>query len=159
MPRPRLKNASAGESKRTMKRTRFLAYLLTLATTAYLLFAWLRLSSHIVFLSTLGLAAGVLLLGSLRKPQRDLTRWLLPLASALYAFLTLIALALHIRLGLPFSERAALPAFLIMGLALSLRSAFQATRPARHRYSNYFDSPQTQRLSDQRQRSERKNRP
>lgn len=142
-----------------MKRTRFLAHILILSTSAYLLFAWLRPDARIIFLSTLAAAIFLLFVGSLRKPRRDWTRWFLPTASALYAVFLLAALALHIRLGLPASERPILPAFLILGLALSLRSAFQASRPPRPRYSDYFDSPQVQRLSDQRQRAERKTNP
>ena len=49
------------------------------------------------------------------------------------------ALGAAYRQQLPIGIRSALSAFLMLGLLLSLRCLFQATRQTRYGFHNYFD--------------------
>ena len=122
-----------------MKRSHLLALLLALASGAFLLFGWFQqILGWSVIIAT-GAATFLLLAASVRRPRRDWRRWILVGASTGYSLLVMAALGAAYRQQLPIGSRSALSAFLMLGLLLSLRCLFQATRQTRYGFHNYFD--------------------
>ena len=124
-----------------MRRTFWLARLLASATAVYLVVAWLGSGDVNVPFLALAEAALALAAAVLRKPRRGSLKWLLPFVIAIYSLGILVGLTLHLRMGLPASERTVPSILLILGLALGLRSIYQVTKRDRLGMPNYFDAP------------------
>lgn len=122
-----------------MKRSHLLALLLALASAAFLLFGWVEQLLGWSVIIAMGVATFVLLGASVRRPRRDWRRWILVGASTGYSLLVMAALGAAYRQQLPMGIRSAVSAFLMLGLLLSLRCLFQATRQTRYGFHNYFD--------------------
>ena len=122
-----------------MKRSHLLALLLALASGAFLLFGFFEQILGWGVIITMGAATLVLLGASVRRPRRDWRRWIIVGASAGYSLLVMAALGAAYSQQLPIGIRSALSAFLMLGLLLSLRCLFQATRQTRYGFHNYFD--------------------
>lgn len=123
-----------------MKRSHLLALLLALASGAFLLFGFFEQILGWGVIVTMGAATFVLLGASVRRPRRDWRRWIIVGASTVYSLLLIAALGAAYNQQLPIGIRSALSAFLMLGLLLSLRCLFQATRQTRYGFHNYFDS-------------------
>lgn len=122
-----------------MKRSHLLALLLALANGAFLLFGFFEQMLGWSVIITMGAATFVLLGASVRRPRRDWRRWIIVGASALYSLLIMAALGAAHSQQLTMGIRSAISAFLMLGLLLSLRCLFQATRQTRYGFHNYFD--------------------
>lgn len=142
-------------------RTFWLARSLCLATVVYLLIDWSR--SSVIGAPFLAASAAALVLfgGVLRRPRRNGRTWVLPITTTLYTLGILAALTLHLLLGLPAGDRIAPSAFLLLGIAIGLRSTYKATTPPRTSRPGYFDPPARASSSSGRQhaRGERERRP
>ena len=124
-----------------MKLSRVCALILSSFTALFALVAWLVAALDDLTLALLAVAAIIVFVPGLGRSRSSARRWLMVVASSTYSFLALAALGLQFEQEVPLVARSALSAFLLLGLALTLRCAHQLNRTTRYGFHNYYDGP------------------
>ena len=126
-----------------MSRVRLYSLILALATLAFVAYGAATGALRGVALFATAAAALVLLPGARRYGRRFLDRWLVMTTGGIYSLMMVGAIGLAYLQHIQLTERALLVLFMMLGVLLSLRAGYVATRKRQYGFHNYFDRPAT----------------
>jgi hypothetical protein len=124
-----------------MRLSRLFALSLAAITALFAIVGWMQAELGGLELALLGTGSLMILGAGLGRSRSATSRWLLVIASTAYTLLALAALGLQVNQTSSLFVRTGLSSFLLLGILLCLRCAYQLNRTTRYGFHNYYDRP------------------
>ena len=124
-----------------MRLSRLFALSLAAITALFATVGWMQAELGGLELALLGTGTMMILGAGLGRSRSAASRWLLVIASTGYTFLALATLGLQVNQASSLFVRSGLSSFLLVGIRLCLRCAYQLNRKTRYGFHNYYDRP------------------
>lgn len=124
-----------------MKLSRLFALSLAAITALFAVVGWTQAELGGLELVMLGAGTVMILGAGVGRSRSAASRWLLVIASTGYTLLALATLGLQVNEASSLFVRSGLSSFLLLGILLCLRCAYQLNRTTRYGFHNYYDRP------------------